>query len=735
MTRTRYQDTYRRMLLDMHIPDWDEEFLAQYDPDALADAYSVAGAEGVLFYCKSHLGLNYWPVPVGAIHPAAKNRDLVGELHSALLARSIAPAAYHSVVFDNWAVENHPEWAALPISHRKGIDRPWLRGRYGTASVANPEYREYEQTQIRALLERYEFDALFLDMVFWNAVSIDEASTAAFREHTGRDIPTRLDWTDPDFLEFQSAREQWLRSFLDELVATAKDVRPEIAITHNLAFGTHGWYTGQKITGSNVDDFASGDIYGGRDEQLVISKIMQRLGRRQPAEFMTTCAVDLRRHGAVKSEHMMTVEALGTVAHAGAFLFIDAIDPRGAINLDVYRRVGRAFDHVRAFESEVGGVPIEDVGIYYSNDARVLPWESGTELADIGLDRPRGMETGKSLLPHVTAVTEAAAKLQRAHILFGIVTEDSLDALENYRVLILPDLVRINDRELQAFRRYVRHGGALYASGRTSLLNSDGTLYDDFALADVLGVHLKGHEDGQTIFTTPRSDLVAAAIHPQHHLDHGTGPHDVGYGYPQPQLALPRLSTVTDGTVHATLTLPYGYPSPGSLHGHDFASIHSSPPWEERNEPTLVESSFGEGRSFYSTAPLETYQGEAGERLFVSIVEELLGGPTTLAATAHPVVWVTGYRQPERHRVLVSALAYDTRAPFPTTSVTIRYCPAPNELVHEITEVNGARLPHRLADGIVEFTVPELATFGMWAIHTETLDAGSGSVHSPQERN
>ena len=28
----RYYDTYRRTLLDMHIPDWDQQFLSEYEP-------------------------------------------------------------------------------------------------------------------------------------------------------------------------------------------------------------------------------------------------------------------------------------------------------------------------------------------------------------------------------------------------------------------------------------------------------------------------------------------------------------------------------------------------------------------------------------------------------------------------------------------------------------------------------------------------------------------------------
>ena len=80
----RYCDTYRRTLLDMHIPDWDPEFLAEYDPEGLAELYAASHISGALFYCKSHMGLNYWPSPVGGIHPAAAERDLVGEMLHAL---------------------------------------------------------------------------------------------------------------------------------------------------------------------------------------------------------------------------------------------------------------------------------------------------------------------------------------------------------------------------------------------------------------------------------------------------------------------------------------------------------------------------------------------------------------------------------------------------------------------------------------------------------------------------
>ena len=193
----RYHQTYRRTLLDMHIPGWDPEFLSEYEPEKLADLYASSNISGVLFYCKSHMGLNYWPAPVGGIHPAAKDRDLVGEMLAALRARGIAPGAYYSVIFDNWAVEHHPEWAIVPATTLKGYDSHIMGQRYGTACANHPEYRAYEKSQIGALLGRYEFDAFWIDMAFWTGLCVCAHCRERFRVEEGEEIPLVVNWASP----------------------------------------------------------------------------------------------------------------------------------------------------------------------------------------------------------------------------------------------------------------------------------------------------------------------------------------------------------------------------------------------------------------------------------------------------------------------------------------------------------------------------------------------------------
>jgi alpha-L-fucosidase len=103
MTRPWYQRGYRRILVDMHIPDWDPRLLAKYDPAEMVRLYERAGVTSVMFYCQSHVGLCYWPTRTGRQHASLRGRDIVGEMLALLKAKGLDACGYYSVVFNNWA--------------------------------------------------------------------------------------------------------------------------------------------------------------------------------------------------------------------------------------------------------------------------------------------------------------------------------------------------------------------------------------------------------------------------------------------------------------------------------------------------------------------------------------------------------------------------------------------------------------------------------------------------------
>ena len=63
----------------MHIPDWDAAFLSAYHPRQVVEAFLASGADSVMLYCQSHVGLCYWPTVTGKPHAAMDGRDWLGD--------------------------------------------------------------------------------------------------------------------------------------------------------------------------------------------------------------------------------------------------------------------------------------------------------------------------------------------------------------------------------------------------------------------------------------------------------------------------------------------------------------------------------------------------------------------------------------------------------------------------------------------------------------------------------
>jgi hypothetical protein len=70
------------------------------------------------------------------------------------------------------------------------------------------------------------------------------------------------------------------------------------------------------------------------------------------------------------------------------------------------------------------------------------------------------------------------------------------------RVLILPDIAVLSDAQCAAIRKFVANGGALIATGVTSLYDEAGQARPDYALADLFGAHFAGSASAAKIAAT-----------------------------------------------------------------------------------------------------------------------------------------------------------------------------------------------------------------------------------------
>jgi len=72
-------ETYRRLLIDMHVPDWDG-LLANFDPADYVNTIARAGFQALMQYANSHVGLSLWRTAIGQMDAGMKGRDYFGEV-------------------------------------------------------------------------------------------------------------------------------------------------------------------------------------------------------------------------------------------------------------------------------------------------------------------------------------------------------------------------------------------------------------------------------------------------------------------------------------------------------------------------------------------------------------------------------------------------------------------------------------------------------------------------------
>jgi alpha-L-fucosidase len=127
-----------------------ETVAAAWSADAWADLFRDSGARYVVLVTKHHDGFALWPT--SAPHPTRPgwhmDRDVVGELTSAVRRRCMRMGLYYSGGFD-WSVQPGPVETALDAV---------------TVLPSSPAYVAYADAQYRELIARYRPAALWNDI-------------------------------------------------------------------------------------------------------------------------------------------------------------------------------------------------------------------------------------------------------------------------------------------------------------------------------------------------------------------------------------------------------------------------------------------------------------------------------------------------------------------------------------------------------------------------------------------
>ena len=597
LTMQWYKNSYRRNLVDMHINDWNEEFLSKFDPDAYFEYLKTAKVDGVMLYLQSHAGLCHFPTKSGIMHANLVGReDVMRRLVDKCRANGIAVVGYYSLIFNTREEDRHPEWRLI-TNRETGTSYRQRGSRYGRCCPNNAEYRAFLKEQIKEMRDYFDMDGIFYDMTYWSGLCYCESCRARFEAETGiAQLPDMDDLKAENAMLFKKKREEWIAEFCKFVTDYTREIFPKgFTVSHNNAYEVAGdWHETVWEGVSDQCDYCTGDLYGDIYDHSFCMKFYQGATRNMPFEYMVSrFSKNLQQHTLSKTQEELDQDVLLTIAHHGANFVIDAMDPVGTLNPKIAQLIGNAYERQTPYEPFIkSGEAVADVAVWYSTTGRY-----NTEGQDFNNRKCAGV---------------LSKTLNMAHVPFVVMGNTASEKLGKYKFVFAPAIAGLEDNHREDIVRYVENGGTLFFSGAE----------DKELIKTFFGAELEG-------FTSLNNTYVAPK--PQNE--------ELFFGfdskYPLAMTHMhPLISGITaDAEILATLTLPYIHPE----NPKEFASIHSNPPGTPTEYPAVMRIKRGKGVVIWSGLPIEGYESYHHKKVTLNILREYLPEDAQTVSTNAPM--------------------------------------------------------------------------------------------------
>jgi hypothetical protein len=278
-----------------------------------------------------------------------------------------------------------------------------------------------------------------------------------------------------------------------------------------------------------------------------------------------------------------------------------------------------------------------------------------------------------------------------------VVTRKDLGRLSDWQLIALPQVVMLDEEEIEALRKYVEAGGSLYASKNSSLIRPDGVRQKDFGLGELFGVTWAGETESILTYLDPT--LAAGDLFGE-----------FGGQYPMTLYDRQLIVKTREGAeVLATIVLPYTDPR-----GTKYASILTDPPGIKTGHPAVVLNRCGKGRVLYAAGVLESMAHDSQREVLVRLLRSLCTKPLWFESEGPRCVEITLFEQPEARRSVLHLLSIQEQMPnVPVHGMTIHLSLRGRRPGKLSMPSAGKALDYELDGDAVHFTVPELVDYRM----------------------
>lgn len=433
--------SFRQVHLDFHTSEKIPGIGSAFSKEQFQEMLKLGHVSSITVFSKCHHGWAYHPSTANEIHPGL-SFDLLGEQIKAAHEIGVKTPVYISAGYDEKTARAHPEWKSVERNWQGTFENDPRIPRYQNLCMNTP-YLDYLLKQVEEVCRNYDADGIFLDIV-------------AEREcYCPKCLQTMLDrgWDPMEPENAKALGREVYANYTRRIRETVDAVKPGLPVFHNgghiiagrrdLAYmDTHLELESLPTGGWGYDHFPMSAAYC-RGLGL---EIMGMTGKFH---------ISWGEFGGFKHKNALRYEAALSLACGAKCSIGDQLHPNGMMNPTTYSLIGAAYEEVERKERWCDAV---------------------TAVADVGVLSVEAI-TGRNGHPDNIATTGAVRMMLEGKYLFDIL--DLQSDMTPYKVIILPDVVKISPELKEKLDAYVAGGGKILASGDSCVdLEAGEMLYD-----------------------------------------------------------------------------------------------------------------------------------------------------------------------------------------------------------------------------------------------------------------
>lgn len=426
---------FRQVNLDFHTSEMIENIGEKFNKEQFQAALKKGCVNSVTLFAKCHHGWSYHLTKTNEMHPHL-NFDLLGAQIEAAHEIGVKTPVYISAGLDEKTARRHREWLVRNKDESTMWAKDFTEAGYHKLCMSS-SYLDYLIEQIEEVCKNYDADGIFLDIVGVQPCYCQ--SCIAERTAMGMDP-----YDEKEVLEHA---EMVYKRYAEKTRAAVDKYKKGLPLFHN---GGHIRQGRRDLAHYNthleIESLPTGGW--GYDHFPFSARYCQGLGIEylgMTGKFHSSWG----EFGGFKHPNALRYEVSLAAANGAKCSIGDQLAPNGEMDMVTYDLIGRAYSELKDKE----------------------PWlDNVTAVADIAVIAPeaysRELSTGQ-----MTQVDDSGSGVSRI-LLEGKYLFDVADfetELDKYKVVILPDVIRADEKFAVKLKQFCQNGGKILATGKSAL--------------------------------------------------------------------------------------------------------------------------------------------------------------------------------------------------------------------------------------------------------------------------